>query len=85
MGAFEISFTETETVQDPQVHSVAHTSSIKYVKDWSEAMKSLFVFPKIWSVLRNRIRDDDMALILLSAVQRVHFVVSLYGSCNADF
>jgi hypothetical protein len=47
--------------------------------------KSLFVFPKIWSILRNRIRDDDMALILLSAVQRINFVVSLHGSCNANF
>jgi hypothetical protein len=67
------------------VHSVAHTAQIKYIKDGSKERKSLFVFPKILLVLKNRIIDDNMALILLSAVERVHVVVSLYEVGNMNF
>jgi hypothetical protein len=73
----------TETVQDKVLKcTLLH---IKCVKDGSQERKSLFVFPKILSVLKKRILDDNMTLSLLSAVERVHFVVSLHEGGNVNF
>jgi hypothetical protein len=85
MGTVEISFIETETVQQKvrkcTLLQILHKLNMLKME---VLHVKVCLFAPTYDQYR-RTSDNNKALILLYVVQRVHFVVPLHGSLNANF